>query len=277
VTGAASGIGLELCAAAAARRGVELHMVDRDGPALERALRRVNACGASFGSRAIGHVADVTDEAALERIVRAAVPRGGRHVSVLINNACVVHGKGWEELSVREFEQSLRVGCLAHFALIKLLLPAMVERDDGAVVTISSLMGLLPGCRLSDYCAAKSAALAMHESLALELGRCASRGVSFTAVLPYAVDTGMFGGAFEAPGLALTRALFPMLRASDVAARVLEAVRSREHVVVLPWTLTLAPPLLRLLPVPLQRWAIALAGGTTGMDTWRGRRSRQEQ
>jgi UDP-N-acetyl-D-mannosaminuronic acid transferase (WecB/TagA/CpsF family) len=93
ITGGASGIG-EACARSLAREGARVVLSDLDDAAGQAVAADITAHGgiAQFVRQ------DVTDEAALERIVRAAVPRGGRHVSVLINNACVVHGKGWEEL-----------------------------------------------------------------------------------------------------------------------------------------------------------------------------------
>lgn len=274
VTGAGSGIGLGLCRALL-RAGCSVHMVDHNEAALAAALAAFASEGLlSGGVFAKTHMCDVTDPEAFGALCgaigspAAAADRGGRHVSLLVNNAGAVLGKSWQDLSVSDLERSLRLGPVAHFVAMKAFLPAMEAAGDGVVVTMASLMAVFPGGQLADYCAAKRACLGLHDSIRLELGDAGSK-VHMLSVLPYAVDTGLFAGAFEAPALWLTRLLFPFLKTHDVVDRVMLAVRRKEYEVVLPWTLTLVPGLLSLLlPVPLYEVALSIAGATSGMKTW---------
>lgn len=148
----------------------------------------------------------------------------------------------------------------------------MLAGDDGAVVTMSSAMGLIGGTCLTDYCASKWGVLGLHDSLQLELRRRGCSGVRATAVLPYATDTGMFAGIFESPReWRVLRWLFPLLRPVDVATATVAAVERGDALLVLPSILRFAALLLRCLPAGLYFRALELAGGRHGMDHFRGR------
>ncbi|GBG27926.1 Short-chain dehydrogenase/reductase family 16C member 6 [Hondaea fermentalgiana] len=273
ITGGASGIGLQL-AKRLVDAGVFVHLVDIDEDALERAAREIGEQHAATQAQrpeqvCETHLCDVADPEAFPRVlkdrVQVSARRRGRHVSLLINNAGVVSGKAWEDLSATEFERTVRVGAIAHFAALKTLLPDMVAHADGAVITVSSLMGLLPGAQLADYCAAKHAAVGLHEAMRLEVKDV----VHFLLVCPYLVDTPMFQGAFEAPNLWLVRKLFPPLRAGAVADSILGALCQRQYTLILPRVLALAPFLAKLLPVKLYETGLTWMGARDGMRTAR--------
>ena len=217
---------------------------------------------------------DLSDTKAVQAVLQRAVKVTGKegHISVVVNNAGIVHGRPLEDLRVEDFEKTLKVNATAHFAILKELLPEMMAKDDGLVVSVASFMGLFGSARLSDYCASKWAVLGMHESLRHEARAKGARNVRFLAVCPYVIDTGMFTGAFEGPGffLALVRKLFPPLEVAAVATRVVEAMRRHEQFVVVPDYLGIVPPLIRLLPVPVQDTVLELAGCTRGMETFVG-------
>lgn len=275
VTGAANGIGRELCKQfARSNGGCTIHLLDVDGGALSEAVEQVNSIGRRSLTVAKGHLVNVSDLKALDKVCREIqkdASNTGRHVSVLVNNACVVRGKPFASLSVEEFEDTIRLGTSAHFCALKALLPEMVSRNDGMIVTVSSLMGLLPGTKLIDYCAAKHATIGLHDSLRLELSGNPDNNVHMLCVLPYAVDTGMFEGAFEHASLSLTRFLFPFLEASTVASSICTSMKNREYLLTLPRSLALAPYVAKVLPVPLFQALLETFGASRGMDTFRGR------
>lgn len=217
-------------------------------------------------------LADLAQIACVLQQARAAIV-GSAPISIVVNNAGMVTGKPLEELSVEAFEKTLRVNTTAQFAVLKEVVPDMIKLGNGLVVTVASLMGLLGSARLSDYCASKWALLGMHESLRHEVRAQGAGKVRFLAVCPYVIDTGMFAGAFEGEGwvMAVVRTLFPPLRVEFVAARMLQAMRNHEDFVVVPSYMGIVPPLLRLLPVPLQDVILELSGCTKGMQTFRGR------
>lgn len=251
ITGAASGIGLGLAQAAAARGARELVLWDRDAAALDAALELV--------PRSRGQVVDVTDRAA----VLAAAEEAGT-VDVLVNNAGVVSGKRFLELSEADVRRTFEVNTLALYWVTQGFLPGMVRRDRGRVVTIASASGLIGVSRLTDYAASKWAAVGFDESLRVELAREGSR-VATTVVCPYYIDTGMFAGV-------KTRvpALLPILQPDHVVQRTWDAVekgKARVHLPPIVGTL----PLMRMLPVPAFDAAAGLLGVNRTMDEFRGR------
>ncbi len=272
VTGAASGIGKELCLSIARKSNCHVHMVDTNEDMLGKAELELNTIK-DHSTKVWTHVCDVTKledvRATGKRIRLLSLDCGEKHVSLLVNNAGKVKGEKLKDLDVEAFEYSMKLGAVSHFAMIKEFLPGMLTENDGTIVTMSSLMGLLPGCRLGDYCSAKSSVIGLNDSLSLELGTIPGNRVHCLLVCPYAVDTGMFNGAFRAPDLFLTRYLFPFLKTQDVVDRILVGIYEREYVVVLPWILTLVPYVARVLPVPLFQVVLKLFGGVTGMDTYK--------
>ena len=78
--------------------------------------------------------------------------------------------------------------------MAKAFLPAMLERNQGHIVTVSSIAGLFGNTGLVDYCASKFAAVGFNEALSLELTKLGKDGVKTTIVCPYLMNTGMFEG-----------------------------------------------------------------------------------
>jgi all-trans-retinol dehydrogenase (NAD+) len=78
--------------------------------------------------------------------------------------------------------------------LAKALIPSMIEKNHGHIVSIASLAGLFGVAGLSDYCASKFGAVGFDESLRNELTASGKTGVKTTVVCPYYIKTGMFDG-----------------------------------------------------------------------------------
>ena len=240
-----------LIASALADRGAEVVLWDLDERELAKAASRI-------GPRASFAVVDVADRAA---VLAAAAALGPVHV--LVNNAGVVAGKPLLDLTPEDIERTFRINTLAHFWTLQAFLPAMIARDAGHVVSMASAAGICAVPRLADYSASKAAAIALDESLRLEL-RQAQSHVRTTVVCPFFVDTGMFAGAKTRWPL-----LLPILRPDDVAARVVRAIVEDRSRVIMPWTVVITF-LARLLPVA---WFDAIAsflGVTVSMDEFVG-------
>jgi len=182
-------------------------------------------------------------------------------------------GKPFLELTEAQIERTMGVNCLAHFWVTRQFLPEMVQRDDGVIVGMSSLMGIMAGASLSDYCASKWAINGLLESIRLEMRRCRKWGVSTLTVCPFAVNTGMFTGIFRSPSSDsfIRRFLFPFLSPQGVAAEVVKSLQRRDALLVLPWALRYIPFIARLFPVGLYDWAVELMAGCHGMDDFKGR------
>lgn len=215
ITGAASGIGRRM-ALLAAERGANVVAWDLDGTGLDK-------LAADAGGVVTTHVVDVTDPDAVRRAAVAAGP-----VDVLVNNAGVVAGRRLLDLTDRQIERVMAVNALAPFWCTRAVLPGMVDRGRGHVVTIASMAATMGVPKLVDYAASKHAAYGFAESLRVELAGVAPE-VRTTVVLPFYINTGMFAGAS-------TRIpwLVPILEEAEVAERIIRAVERNEDRVMLP-------------------------------------------
>lgn len=258
VTGAASGIGRQM-ALLAAGRGAQVVGWDLDPAGLARLVDESGQAGRA----ATVQVVDVTDRRAVADAAVAAEERHGG-VDVLVNNAGVVAGAELLDLTDEQIERVMAVNAMAPFWCTRAVLPGMLERSRGHIVTIASMAAAMGVPRLVDYAASKHAAYGFAESLRVELARSAPE-LQTTVVLPFFIDTGMFEGA-------RTRLpwLLPILSEERVARRVITAIERNEPRVILP-PLGRAAFAAQVLP---PRWFDALAGalGVHGsMDRFNGR------
>lgn len=260
VTGAASGIG-RLLATELAGAGAELVLWDVDEAGLQRAREELLEAGFT----ADVYACDVADREMVATVARDTLALSGP-IDILVNNAGIVSGQSVLEISETDIERTFSVNVMALFWTVRAFLPAMLERDAGHIVTIASAAGLAGTARLTDYCASKFAAVGFDESLRLEL-RNQGSSVTTTIVCPYYADTGMFEGAQTRFSF-----LLPILQPTDVARRIVAAIRKDHRRLVMPWFLYTGWPM-RLLPV---RWFDALMdffGISHSMDRFVGRRS----
>lgn len=189
-----------------------------------------------------------------------------------------MQGRAITELADEKVQRTLDVNVIAHFRTIRQFLPGMLQRNDGAIVTVASVMGMVGASMLSDYCASKWAAMGMHECLRLEIRRSGKRGVHALLVCPFAISTGMFDGLFEGPNQSLLQRLFfPVLTPDYVTSAMLAALERREHWLVLPRIIKYIAVLFHLLPVGLYDYALELMGARHGMDMFRGHGQQPQQ
>jgi all-trans-retinol dehydrogenase (NAD+) len=139
-----------------------------------------------------------------------------------------VAGRRLLDLTDRQIERVMAVNALAPFWCTRAVLPGMVDRGRGHIVTIASMAATMGVPKLVDYAASKHAAYGFAESLRVELAGVAPE-VRTTVVLPFYINTGMFAGAS-------TRIpwLVPILEEAEVAERIIRAVERNEDRVMLP-------------------------------------------
>src|SRR5262245_33216472 len=174
ITGASSGIGLELTRQAAAD-GHNLILVAHDVPRLEAAADELRR---SVTVHTIAE--DLSRPGAAERVcdrVRAL----GAEVDCLINNAGFGDYGTFATSDLAKQERMIGVNITALTGLTRLFLPAMLERGRGHVLNVASVTGFLPGPLMSVYFASKHYVLAFSEALIEELR---GSGVKVTALCP---------------------------------------------------------------------------------------------
>lgn len=130
-----------------------------------------------------GLEADFTDTACPEWVVAEVVASAGR-LDVLVNNAGLMQEAGVEDMSLADWERTLRVNLTAPFLLIKAALPHL-RAAKGSIVNIGSIEGLGSNPRHAAYCASKAGLHGLTRAVAVDH----SAEVRCNAVAPGWIDT----------------------------------------------------------------------------------------
>lgn len=212
VTGAARGIG-----AATARRfceeGARVALIDRAQDAVTASAAELEAAGHQVYALA----GDVSDDACVRRVIdESAELLGG--LDVALANAGVLSVCPLAELSLDEFEHTLRVNVLGTFSTFKHALPHLRAGGGGVLLCTASQAGLHGYREMSAYCASKFALVGLVESLAQEL---AGERIRVCAVAPGLTETAMLSE------LVSERARLWELEADAAATRLKDTVPLR--------------------------------------------------
>jgi len=179
VTGASSGLG-KATALKFAGEGARVALVARRADELAKVAREIENAGGVAHSIA----ADVTNDADVERIVRATVAAFGG-IDILVNAAGIIANGSLETTKLADWDYLFRINTRAPFYLTQCALPHLAARQ-GNVVNVSSVTGIRAFPGLLAYCSSKAALDQMTHCLALEL---ASKGVRVNAINPGVVVT----------------------------------------------------------------------------------------
>ncbi len=265
ITGAGSGIG-RLMALRIVEEGGRVAIWDINGEAARTTADMANAqMGADPSDpKAIAFTVDVTDNAAVQRAAADTIDALGR-VNVLINNAGVVSGAPFEDLTEQQIRRTFAVNVLSLFWATKAFMPALKKQQRAAIVTVASAAGIVAVARQTDYAASKFAAVGFTSSLRSELKKAGSHIRTLT-VCPYYIDTGMFEGVTTKFPL-----LLPILKEQAVADRIVEAVaKGRERLIMPPFAAVAG--FVAALPPKIADPIYGIFGLNEGMDHFTGRK-----
>lgn len=248
VTGAASGLGLAL-ARAFLGEGMRVVLADLPGAALLAAREELAARAvlAGQGGEVLAIPVDVADAASVEALARQVDALGG--VDILCNNAGITGDRprnSWEH-DPGNWRRVLDVNLMGVIHGLHSFVPRLLRRGRPAhIVNTASMGGLLAIPYIAPYVAAKSALVALSESLALELAG-EGAGINVSVLCPGLVRTGLTGPGRDHP---LSRVAQPSvaalafqqrtqqaleqarLGADDVAQQVLAAIREQRFYVL---------------------------------------------
>jgi len=183
VTGASRGIGRAV-AIELARQGDHVAInYQRQADAAAETLAAVEAAGGTGELLPF----DVTDRAAATAAVEALVGRQGR-IDCLVNNAGVTADGLFPMMGGDDWDRVLRTSLDGFFNVTKPVVKRMLRQRRGAIVTLSSVSGLVGNRGQTNYSAAKAGLIGATRSLAAEVARL---GIRVNAVAPGLIRTDM--------------------------------------------------------------------------------------
>ena len=237
ITGASRGIGAAVARAASAE-GATVGLIARDEADLAAVL-------ASCGGKGATAVADVADPDSLAGGLAQLEAELGPP-AILVANAGIGQYGAFADISAEEIERIVRVNVLGIAHTIRLVVPGMIERRRGHIVTLGSIAGRLGSPFEAIYSATKFANVGLTEALVVELE---PYGIGVSMVNPGPVAT-HFG---EARGHPYDRKRPKAVPAEQVADAVIKAVEGDKHEQYVPRSFRGAVVARHTLP-PLFRW-----------------------
>jgi 2-keto-3-deoxy-L-fuconate dehydrogenase len=184
VTAAAAGIG-RASALALAREGAKVFAADIDEKGLAKLKDESKAIETLY--------LDVTDGAKV-----SAMPGHTGPVDVLVNCSGFVHHGTVMDVSEADWDFSFDLNVRAHFRMIRAYLPAMLDRGDGSIINIASVVSTIKGApNRFLYGATKGAVIALTKQLAADY---VGRGIRANAVCPGTVETPSLIARMQARG-----------------------------------------------------------------------------
>ncbi len=167
VTGAAKGMGREICLALAGE-GAHLALAAREAEPLLALGREIEA----VGRRTLVQPTDVTDEAAVSALVERTLATFGGRIDILVNGAGVtgpIETPVWE-IKSEDWDHVLAVNLRGTFLPTKHVLPPMIAQRYGKIINISGTSGLRGYKNRAAYSSSKWALRGFTRTVALEVG-----------------------------------------------------------------------------------------------------------
>ncbi len=232
ITGAGSGIGRALARRIAAERPRAIVVADLDAAAADAVAGELGGAGGDGGVGGVGAVAvrvDVSREAEIRALVAGAEERNGP-IDLFCSNAGVPGPGGGPEAPDTEWQRTWEVNVMAHVWAARALLPGMLARREGYLLSTASAAGLLTQASALAYTATKHAAVAVAEWLAITYG---DAGIKVSCLCPQGVRTPMLDAALEDPIGSAPLLAEGLLEPEDVAEVVIEGIRA-ERFLILP-------------------------------------------
>jgi 3-oxoacyl-[acyl-carrier protein] reductase len=183
ITGASKGIGKAI-AMKLAEKGVNLILAARTQPVLDETTAEIRK---KYGVKCLGLSTDVSKLDDLKRLVDTAM-REFKTIDILINNAGVSSQYPFEKQPLEDIEKLAHTNYLGYVRLIRLAIPYMIERRQGAIINMvsgSTLCDPLPKNFIT-YSSLKVGLRAFLKGLFWEMR---DYGIKVTSILPGVVDT----------------------------------------------------------------------------------------
>ncbi len=182
VTGSARGIGLEI-ARVLGENGYRVMLSDINEAGLEAASKELTGAGMTVATC----VADVSKAEDAEKLTEAALAAFGR-IDLLVNNAGITRDGLIMRMDEAAWDLVLKINLKGAFLMSKAVVRPMLKQKQGAVVNISSVIGLMGNAGQANYAASKAGLIGFTKSFAKEFGR---KGIRANAIAPGFINSDM--------------------------------------------------------------------------------------
>lgn len=227
ITGASSGIG-EALAYTFAKRKAKLVLSARREDELERVKKN---CNLPEGDILVLPL-DVADHEKAEQAAQTVLATF-KHIDILINNAGLSHWSKIKDMSYDVLKRIMDVNFMGGAMLTKAVLPSMLERREGTVVVVSSILGKIITAKQAAYNASKHAIHGFYDTLRAEYSK---EGLNVLLVCPGFVNTNVAKNSLNKEGVPINKnnkmienGLDPLV----VSEKILSAISSGKEEILL--------------------------------------------
>ena len=140
-----------------------------------------------YGVKVLAISGDVSDFADAKRMVDQAIEELGS-VDVLVNNAGITQDTLMLKMTEEDFEKVLKVNLTGAFNMTQSVLKPMIKAREGAIINMSSVVGLMGNIGQANYAASKAGLIGFTKSVAREV---ANRNVRVNAIAPGMIESDM--------------------------------------------------------------------------------------
>ncbi|CAB3256258.1 unnamed protein product [Arctia plantaginis] len=255
ITGAGHGMGREM-ALRFGRLGAKIVCVDINAKGNEETVKLIK----QEKGEAFNYECDVTNRSAVMELAEKVSVQVGE-VTILINNAGIMPCKPVLKHSEKEIRTMMDINVNGILWMIQAFLPAMLERNYGHIVSMSSMAGKMGLRNLVPYCGSKYGVRGIMEALSVELHEDPrdTNGIKFTTVCPYIVNTGLCHN----PRIRFQK-LMKTVEPGEAADQIVDAIRREYHEITIPSDMYYTNKIFGLLPPAAGKIMTDFIG--TGLD-----------
>lgn len=181
VTGSTRGIGLAI-AHRFAQAGANIVLNGRSEISQE-----LLAEFASYNVKVVAISGDVSSSVDAKRMIEQAIAELGS-VDILVNNAGITNDKLMLKMTEDDFERVLKINLTGAFNMTQAILKSMMKSRQGAIINLSSVVGLVGNIGQVNYAASKAGLIGLTKSVAREV---ANRGIRVNAIAPGFIESDM--------------------------------------------------------------------------------------
>ncbi|MGD8192253.1 beta-ketoacyl-ACP reductase [Brevibacillus ginsengisoli] len=182
ITGGASGIG-RTTSLLFAEEGAQVVVADYQEATGKETVAKI----IGQGGQARFEQVDVSNRSSVERMVQSVLVAYG-HIDVLINNAGITADATLTKMKEEQWDRVIAINLTGVFTCTQLVVPHMIERGSGRIISTSSIVGIHGNFGQTNYAATKGGIIAMTKTWAKELG---PKGITCNAVAPGFIATPM--------------------------------------------------------------------------------------